>query len=123
MHLSAIAKKLGMHPSTIVSRVKRLKAIDAIRKYTVSIDWRKLGKTVEVAVLINCSPKNASKIAKTLSNFEEVIAVHYLMSLYDVLARVTLRDMKEYKAFIEKKLAVISEIKTIHAGIVLENFK
>jgi len=118
-----IAEKLGMRPRTVASRVKKLKAIGAIRKFTISVDWRKLGKNVEFAILINCSPKNASIIANTLSNFEEVIAVHSLTGPYDMLAMVTLRDMEEYKEFIEKKLGGIPEIENIHAGIVLEDFK
>ncbi len=40
-----------------------------------------------------------------------------------MLAMVTLRDMEEYKEFIEKKLGTIPEIENIRAGIVLEDFK
>jgi DNA-binding Lrp family transcriptional regulator len=121
--LSLIAEKLGMHPSTVAYRIRKLKAIGAIRKFTISVDWRKLGKNVEVAVLINCSPKNVSKIANTLSNLDEVIEIHYLTGFYDILIMVTLRDMEEYKEFIEKKLGGILEIENIRAGIVLEDFK
>src|SRR5512136_1913224 len=122
-HISAIAEKLGMCTSTVAYRVRKLKAIGAIRKFTVSVDWRKLGKNVEAAILINCSPKNASKIAHTLSGFDEVIEVHSLTGIYDILAMVTLRDMDDYKAFIEEKLGSIPEIENIRAGIVLEDFK
>jgi DNA-binding Lrp family transcriptional regulator len=121
--LFLIAEQLRMHPSTVSYRVRKLKAIGVIRKFTISVDWRKLGKAVEVAVLINCSPKNTSKIANTLSKFEEVIEVHSLTGVYDILAMVTLRDMEEYKEFIEKKLGEIPEIENIRAGIVLDDFK
>ena len=121
--LDTISEKLGMHPSTVAYRVKKLKRMGVIRKFTVSVDWRKLGKNVEVAILINCSPKNTSKVAGTLSSFDEVIEVHSLTGFYDILAMVTLNDMKEYKEFIEKKLGGIPEIENIRAGIVLEDFK
>lgn len=121
--LDVIAKKLGMHPSTVAYRIKKLKAMGVIRKFTISVDWRKLGKNVEAAVLINCSPKNMDKISNILSNFDEVIEVHSLTGFYDILAMVTLRDMEEYKEFMEKKLGSIAEIETVRAGIVLEDFK
>lgn len=122
-HLSVIAKKLGVPTSTVAYRIRKLKTVGAIRKFTISVDWRKLGKNVEAAILINCSPKNTSKIANILSNFVEVIEVHSLTGVYDILAMVTLRDMEEYKEFTEKKLGGIPEIENIRAGIVLEDFK
>lgn len=123
MSLDVISKKLGMHPSTVAYRIKKLKAMGVIRKFTISIDWRKLEKNVEVAVLINCPPKSISRIANILRNFDEVIEVHSLTGFYDILAMVTLRDMQEYKEFIEKKLGGIPEIENLRAGIVLEDFK
>ena len=123
MRLDVISKKLGMHPSTVAYRVKKLRAMGVIRKFTISVDWRKLGKNVEVAILINCPPKNVSKVANILSNFDEVIEVHSLTGFYDILAMVTLKDMTEYKEFIEKKLGGIPDIENLRAGIVLEDFK
>ena len=123
MRLDVIAKKLGMHPSTVAYRVRKLRAMGVIQKFTISVDWRKLGKNVEAAVLINCLPKNVNKVANILKNFDEVIEVHSLTGFYDILVMVTLKDMEEYKEFIEKKLGAIPEIENIHAGIVLEDFK
>ena len=121
--LDAIARSLGMSPSTMAYRVKKLKEMGVIRKFTISVDWRKLGKTVEAAVLINCPPKNVDRVAKVLSSLEEVIEVHSLTGFYDLLAMVTLKDMNEYKDFLEKKLGAIPEIESFRAGIVLEDFK
>ena len=121
--LETIGEKLGMHPSTVSYRIRKLKAMGIIRRFTVSVDWRKLGKDVEAAVLINCQPKNASQVAKVLSGFDEVIELHSLTGFCDILAMVTLKDMKEYKEFVERKLGTIPEIESFRAGIVLEDFK
>jgi len=121
--LEMIGRKLGMHPSTIAYRVRKLRAMGVIRRFTVSVDWRKLGKDVEAAILINCQPKNAGHVAKILGGFDEVIELHSLTGFYDILAMVTLKDMNEYKEFVEKKLGTIPEIESFRAGIVLEDFK
>ncbi len=123
MPLEAIGKKLGMHPSTVSYRIRRLREMGIIRKFTVSLDWRRFGKDVEAAILINCQPKNVGRVAKVLSSFDEVIEVHSLTGFYDVLAMVTLKDMNEYKDFVEKKLGAIPEIESFRSGIVLEDFK
>jgi Lrp/AsnC family transcriptional regulator for asnA, asnC and gidA len=121
--LDVLAAKLGLHPSTVAYRIRKLRDLGIIRRFTISVDWRKLGKNVEVAVLINCSPKHVSTLAKTLSTFDEVIEVHSLAGSYDILLMVTLKDMEEYKAFIEQRLGRIPEIENVHTGIVLDDFK
>jgi len=121
--LYLIAKRLGMPPSTVAYRVKKLKEMGAIRKFTISVDWRKLGKETEVAVLINSLPKNIMLVAEKLSSFEEVIELHSLTGLYDMLAMVTLTNMDEYREFVKMKLGTIEEIENYHAAIVLEDFK
>lgn len=72
-------------------------------------------KTVEVAVLLMCSPKHVSRLAKTFSTFYEVIEVHSLTGSYDILliaSELTLNDMEE-KAFIKHKLRRIFEIEKL----------
>ena len=56
--------------------MRKLKESGVIKKFTVSIDWRKLGKEVEAALLISCSPKNFAAVTSTLANMEEVRELH-----------------------------------------------
>jgi len=121
--VTKIAGYLGLHPSTITYRVRKLKESGVIKKFTVSIDWRKLGKEVEAAILISCSPKNFAVVTSTLANMEEVSELHTITGFSDILAMVTLTNMVEYRDFIEKKLGAIPEINSFQAGIVLEDFK
>jgi DNA-binding Lrp family transcriptional regulator len=123
MTASRIAENLSVHPSTVTYRINKLREMGVIKKFTVSIDWRKLGKSVEAAILISCSPRSVSKVAKRLASMGEVVEVHSLTGVGDILAMVMLTDMGEYKDFIEKRLGEISEIESVRAGIVLEDYK
>ena len=118
-----VASCLGLHPSTVTYRIRRLRENGVIKKFTISVDWRKLGKGVEAALLITCPPRYVGKIASALAALEEVIELHTLTGFSDLLAMVTLRDMEEYKDFVEKKLGGIPEIESFRAGIVLEDLK
>ena len=118
-----IADYLGLHPSTVTYRIRRLREIGVIKKFTISVDWRKLGMEVEAALLITCSPKNSQKISSVLKAMEEVIELHSLTGFSDIIAMVTLTNMDHYKDFIEKRLGDIPEIDGFRAGIVLEDFK
>ena len=123
MPASSIAGYLGLHPSTISYRVRKLRESGIIKKFTISVDWRKLGKEVEVALLITCSPKHFAKVATTLAAMDEVIELHTLTGFSDILAMITLTNMAEYRDFIEKRLGAIPEIDSFRVGIVLEDFK
>jgi Lrp/AsnC family leucine-responsive transcriptional regulator len=118
-----IAGYLGLHPSTVTYRIRRLQEIGVIKKFTISVDWRKLGMEVEAALLITCSPRNAQKISSALMAMDEVVELHSLTGFSDIIAMVTLTDMNHYKDFIEKRLGNIPEIDSFRAGIVLEDFK
>jgi DNA-binding Lrp family transcriptional regulator len=121
--VSVLASYIGLHPSTISYRIRRLRRSGVIKKFTVSVDWRKMGKQVEAAFIFNCSPKDVHKIASLLTDYDEVIEVHSLTGFSDILAMITLNDMSEYKDFIENKLGNIPEIESFRAGIVLEDYK
>jgi Lrp/AsnC family transcriptional regulator for asnA, asnC and gidA len=112
--VSTIAGYLGLHPSTISYRMRKLKESGVIKKFTVSVDWRKFGKEVEAALLINCSPKHFTVVASKLADMDEVIELNTLTGF---------KDMTEYKNFIEKRLGAISEIDSFRVGIVLEDLK
>jgi len=120
---NAIAGYLGLHPSTISYRIRKLRESGVIKKFTVSVDWRRLGKEVEAALLINCSPKHFARVAASLAAMDEVVELHTLTGSSDILAMVTLKDMAEYKEFIEKRLGAISDIDSFRANIVLEDYK
>jgi DNA-binding Lrp family transcriptional regulator len=121
--MSVVAGYIGLHPSTVSYRVRKLVKLGVIKKFTVSVDWRRMGKSVEAALLISCSPKNVTKIAKTLQSLEEVIELHTLTGFSDILAMVTLLDMNEYKEFVEKRIGGIPEIESFRVGIVLDDLK
>ncbi len=56
-----------------------------------------------------------------LTSMSEVVEVHSLIGVGDILAMVTLADMGEYNGFIERRLSKIGEIEGMRAGIILED--
>ncbi len=118
-----IAGYLGLHPSTVTYRIRKLRESGVIKRFTVSVDWRKLGMEVESALLITCSPRNVRKVSSLLASMDEVVELHSLTGFSDILAMVTLTDMGQYREFVEKRLGDIPEIESFRAGIVLEDFK
>jgi DNA-binding Lrp family transcriptional regulator len=57
---SAIARQLGLAESTSLARIKRLKDLGVINRFTVEIDRRKLGRPVQAIVHVRLR-RNARK--------------------------------------------------------------
>lgn len=118
-----IARELNVHPSTIAYRIRKLFKSGVIKKFTVLVDWRKLGKNVEAAILIDAAQRDVRGLAERLSSLEEVIEVHSVAGYHDLLIMVVASDMDEFRRFLEDKLGKIPEIEKINTAIVMEDFK
>jgi Lrp/AsnC family transcriptional regulator for asnA, asnC and gidA len=118
-----IAKELNVHPSTIAYRIRKLLESGVIKKFSVSVDWRKLGKNVEAAILIDAAQRDVRKLAEHLSSLDEVIEVHSVAGYHDLLIMVVTTDMDEFRRFLEDKLGKIPQIEKINTAIVMEDFK
>jgi len=75
-----LAGKLGMHPNTLLQRIKRLEQSKAIRRYHADIDYRQLGYDMHAIVLIKI--KRAGLEDQNL--LKEVARIPEVQSLYAV---------------------------------------
>jgi len=118
-----IAKEFNVHPSTVAYRIRKLLESGVIKKFSISVDWRKLGKNVEAAILIDAAQRDVRKLAEHLSSLDEVIEVHSVAGYHDLLIMVAATDMDEFRRFLEDKLGKIPQIEKINTAIVMEDFK
>jgi len=121
--LTKIASEIGVHPSTVSYRIKNLIKTGAIRKFSISVNWKKLGWNIEAAVLIDAEQKDLRRIAKDLCKFEEVIEVHSITGYHDLLIMVVAKDMEDFQKFMEEKLAAISGVVRSYPAMVVEDYK
>ena len=68
-----ISKKLNVSESTIRKRVKKLENNEIIKKYTITINPKKLGYHSISLLGLDVSPHNYLEAANKLSKFPEII--------------------------------------------------
>ena len=104
--INRVARILGMSPSTVHNRIKRLEDSGLISGYSAVIDTEKAGKKLTVFSLVKL------KYPKTEEDFEfdekigQLIAfghpaiqeVHTLTGEWELLVKIKARDMDEYYA-------------------------
>jgi DNA-binding Lrp family transcriptional regulator len=101
-----IAKKLGVAPGTILSRIRKMEEKGIIKKYTVSIDYQKLGYTVTSVTEITVSKGKLVEVEQKLAELPGVCAVYDVTGDVDAIVIGRFRNPSELSRFTKKVLSI-----------------
>lgn len=92
-----LAEKLKTHPNTLMQRIKRLEKDGVIRKYSVDIDYQKLGLEFKAIILMRTRNVNVTtaKEFRDITKMPQVISLYGTAGQYDAIAMVEVRSIKE----------------------------
>jgi DNA-binding Lrp family transcriptional regulator len=121
-----MSKQLGIPQTTIHNRIKRLKKSGVIRRFTVEIDRKKVGKGLVAYILGTVSYRtkrgtkiNQYEVAQLIERFPEVEEVSIVTGDIDLIIRVALKDVDELNEFVIFKLRDIEGVETTKTSVVL----
>jgi Lrp/AsnC family transcriptional regulator for asnA, asnC and gidA len=118
-----ISLKTGVSAGTVANRIKKLLNLKAIKKFTISIDWRKLGFDILAILLIETNYQKTQEIAKKIAKYPEVIKLYVCTGgVYEIIAIVKSKNMESYSLFKEKKLNELPEIEKVKDLMITEEF-
>ena len=88
-----IAAKIGVSVATVLNRVKNLEESGIIKKYSVALDYEKLGYDVEVLIDIRISKGKLYEVEKKILKHPNVYAVYDNTGHFDatIIARFSTR--------------------------------
>ncbi len=92
---SKIAKELNLSESTIHHRIKRLKQLGIIKKFTLSLDPEKLGYNVSAFILLKTDPRFHSEALEEIAKLKGVYEVYDVTGEYSGLIKVLVRNKEE----------------------------
>lgn len=123
---SQISKAIRIPQTTIHNRIKKLKGIGVIKRFTVEVDNAKIGKPFVAYVLFNVNLRNLKEknktqydIAKEISRFEFVERVDIVSGGADLVAIVRVVDVAEFDKVLLGKLQSIDGVDNTQSLIVL----
>ncbi|MBI2674846.1 MAG: Lrp/AsnC family transcriptional regulator [Candidatus Aenigmarchaeota archaeon] len=96
--IRAIAAKLGMRPSTVHQRIRRLKAERAIEKFTVKVSDAAVGEEFIAFMLVKVRP--GQKIEGSTLGKPCIKEVFGITGSHDVLLKMKFRDIGEFNSFV-----------------------
>jgi Lrp/AsnC family transcriptional regulator, leucine-responsive regulatory protein len=118
----ALARKLGLSPSAMLGRVRRLEKSGAIRGYRAVIDPAALDITVRALVVARLHEHSE----KAIRTFEEAIkgvpgvrACYHVTGQFDMVVELALRDLDHLGQLIRVDIARIPGVMNLETMLVL----
>ncbi len=119
-----VARKIGMAPSAVLERIKKLESKNIISAYEVRLNPERFNRSM--IVFIHIYIKNTSQISeigKQLSKMEEIQEVHYIAGEDCLMAKIRVSDTKELENIISNKIASIKTVQSTKTFIALSTYK
>jgi DNA-binding Lrp family transcriptional regulator len=100
-----IAKRLGVHPTTLIQRVKNLEDQGIIRGYRANVDYLKLGYEFMALVHIYVEGDLLEVQAK-IKAMDHVLAIFDVTGECDSIAWIVCKNRDEFSSLIKRMLTV-----------------
>ncbi len=113
--LRDIAKVVKMSPSSVRNRIERLVERGLIKRFTVDMDYRKMGYEIQVIVLITSRPGSSEEIYKALQSFNEIFKVYWTSGPANFVCIVRVQNMNELSQFMTGKLEKLKGVERVES--------
>lgn len=99
-----LSLKVNAHQNTVLQRVRKLQDAKVIRKYTIDVDYEKLGLITHAVVFIKAKGGRVGDEAQlsSLNVIPQVRQVYAITGSNDLLVHITVTDQKELSDVLRK---------------------
>jgi Lrp/AsnC family leucine-responsive transcriptional regulator len=119
-----IAKAVGLAPSAVLERMRKLEARGAIREYVAAIDPHLVNRALLAFVSVKTNeygPEQPS--AQALARIPEVLEIHHVAGEDCFLLKVRAKDAEHLGHMLRKQIASVPGVTSTRTTIVLETVK
>lgn len=116
-----IAKQLGVHPTTLIQRVKNLEAKGVINGYRAKVDYMRLGFDYMGIIQVYVD-KNMLDVQETIRSIPQVLAVFDVTGECDSIVWIACRDRDEFSNIV-KSILMIEGVQKTNTSVVLNIMK
>jgi Lrp/AsnC family leucine-responsive transcriptional regulator len=119
-----VARQVGMAPSAVLERIKKLELQDVIQGYEVRLNPEQFNRSLIAFVTVCVRPTlSIRKTGQELARLEEVQEVHFLAGDDCLFLKVRVSNHLELETLLTKKIAAIHEVLSTKTQIALATFK
>lgn len=124
--MKELSAHLGLSITPIYERLKRLENKGLITGYHASVNPKIAGFGFTVFASVTLESHKAEFLREfedEIQHFPEVMECYHLAGSFDFLIKVLVKDMDQYTAFVNAKLARLNNIRLVQSMMVLKNIK
>ncbi len=121
--LRDIGKRVKLSASSVRNRMARLVELGVIKRYSVDVDWRKLGYDIQVLLLISSWSSSVKEIYESLMELDEILRVFWTSGPANLVCLIRVRDMNELSQFITEKIDRIRGIQKVETMFLMPDPK
>lgn len=122
MTVKDLSEKLGLSPTPIFERIKKLEKAGIIDHYAAILNHEKVGK--KLFAFAHISLKDHSKelveiFTTQINSIEEVLECHYVTGDTDFILKILINNMEQYREFVMNSLFDMSNIANVETFLSL----
>lgn len=120
----ALSEALGVAPSTCLTRMKALQRAGVIRRFTVEVEPKALGQSIEALISVRLRPGARQQMAafgESLKKVPEVSQFFFLAGADDFLIHVRARDTDHIRQFVLEHLSSNPIVAATQTSLVFEH--
>ncbi|MEM0156482.1 MAG: Lrp/AsnC family transcriptional regulator [Thermoplasmataceae archaeon] len=124
--ISEISSKLDIPRATVFERMEKLRREGFIKRYTLDMDYDKLGFSIMSYILIEFdfkSPVNQRELVEQIARLDNVISASIIAGNWDIIVLAVARNMKELSELVLDNLKGMKGISKTLSVPVFEHIK
>ncbi len=102
LSMASIGREVGLSPSAVTERVKRLEENGVIQNYRAVINPAAVGLTIQGFVRLSAGGDVCTGIGKIVEDMEEVIECHRVTGDDSAILKIATQDMASLEILIDK---------------------
>ncbi len=99
-----IAKEVNANEATVRRRIEKLLKDGIIERFTVVLDYHKLGRVIKAFIGLRVEPAKLRSIAEHLSKHPDTQVLYRTSGDTDIVTEVIFEKMEDLNAFLEEEL-------------------
>lgn len=111
--IAKIAKEVGANEATVRKRIKKLIESGIIQKFTIVLDYHKLGRAVKAFIGLRVQPAKLKEIVSHLARHPEIQVLYRTSGDTDIFAEVIFEKMEDLNEFLETELSIEGILGTV----------
>jgi Lrp/AsnC family leucine-responsive transcriptional regulator len=119
-----IARTVGLAPSAVLERIRKLEARGVVRDYVTVLDPRALDQRLLAFVAVRTTDRpGEARVSDTLAAIPEVLEAHQVAGDDCLLLKIRARDPEHLSQILRERIGSVEGVRSTRTTIVLETIK